>query len=146
LGVCFITSIITYIVGLRREASITERLQALLVHYGLLSVMSTGWLLWLSGYRMGFAVTKKTPDTHAQASVPAAQFVIVCLLILNIVLMPHSVSFMWGTISVIATLVLSIVSVPYANQMFSEGPAVAVKDVIKGSSSAVEAQQRGDLR
>jgi cellulose synthase/poly-beta-1,6-N-acetylglucosamine synthase-like glycosyltransferase len=146
LGVCFITSIITYIVGLRREASITERLQALLVHYGLLSVMSTGWLLWLSGYRMGFAVTKKTPDTHAQASVPAAQFVIVCLLALNIVLMPHSVSFMWGTISAIATLVLSIVSVPYANQMFSEGPAVAVEDVIKGSSSAVEAQQRGDLR
>jgi cellulose synthase/poly-beta-1,6-N-acetylglucosamine synthase-like glycosyltransferase len=48
-----------FIIGMRKEASFINRLKAFLVHYGLIYVMSSGWLIYLIGYKLGFNVTNK---------------------------------------------------------------------------------------
>ena len=59
LGFSLLGNLIYFLFGLRKDATITNRLKAFLAHYGLLYVMSSSWLICLSGRRLGFNVTKK---------------------------------------------------------------------------------------
>lgn len=59
LIISLIGNLIYFIFGLRKETSIINRLKAFLVHYGLIYIMSSGWLLYVIGYKLGFNVTSK---------------------------------------------------------------------------------------
>lgn len=48
-----------FMAGMRDDATIIERFKAFLVHYGILWVMSTAWLLCLFKQPLGFVVTNK---------------------------------------------------------------------------------------
>lgn len=127
LAVCLVTSLVTFLVGLRRDADFTDRAKALLAHYGLLSVMSTAWLLWPLGYRMGFTVTRKVPDQNGHASVPVGQMVLVLLLAACVLLMPHEMPFMWGGVAAGLTAGLTLASTLYTNRMFSQARPARVQ-------------------
>lgn len=147
LVVCLATSLVTFLVGLRRDASLTDRVKALLVHYGLLSVMSTAWLLWPLGYRMGFAVTRKVPDQNGHASVPISQMALVLLLVACALLMPRGSSFMWGGVVAGFTAALTLVSTLYTNRMFSQAQAErASVRVSVESARRLAVQENGDLK
>jgi cellulose synthase/poly-beta-1,6-N-acetylglucosamine synthase-like glycosyltransferase len=145
LAICLITSLVTFFVGLRHEASLADRAKALLAHYGLLSVMSTGWLLWLVGYRMGFAVTKKVPDQHTRSSVPAGQVGLIVLLGLSVLLMPHQSVFAGGGIAAVATAILAFFSVLYTNHMFSQYEKVVEPQPVAHAVVAQSAREPREL-
>jgi len=143
LAVCLTTSLVTFLVGLRRDAALADRVKALLVHYGLLSVMSTAWLLWPLGYRMGFAVTRKVPDQNGHARVPISQMVLILLLVACVLLMPHEAPFIWGGVASGFTAVLVLVSTLYTNWMFSQAKLTSVQASVE-SARRLATQENGD--
>lgn len=59
LAISLISNFLYFMIGLRKEASVLERFRAFWAHYGLLYVMSSGWLLYFFGHQLGFNTTKK---------------------------------------------------------------------------------------
>lgn len=118
LTISLLTSLVTFFVGLRHDASLKERFQALLARYGLLSVMSTGWLMRLLGYPMGFSVTKKVPDQHVRTLVPRTQLVIAALLVACTLLAPQQPGVAWRSVPALITAALALVAIPFSNRQF----------------------------
>ncbi len=54
-----IGNLIYFIVGMRKECSFINSFKAFLAHYGLVHVMSSGWIIHILGYPLGFNVTSK---------------------------------------------------------------------------------------
>jgi cellulose synthase/poly-beta-1,6-N-acetylglucosamine synthase-like glycosyltransferase len=59
LLVSVVGNFLYFIVGMRNETSIINRIKTFFAHYGLIYVMSSGWLIYLAGHKLGFNVTSK---------------------------------------------------------------------------------------
>jgi cellulose synthase/poly-beta-1,6-N-acetylglucosamine synthase-like glycosyltransferase len=86
LGVSLISNFIYFLVGLRKNVSISGRIKAFLTHYGLLYVMSSSWLICLFGQKLGFNVTNKDKsDTKIRFKQYRSEFTIIAILLVGLV-------------------------------------------------------------
>jgi len=85
--ISLVSNFFYFIVGLRKEASIPNRIRAFLVHYGLLYVMSTSWLTCLFGKKLGFIVTEKVkPGQRIPLSQHSREFSIIAILAVGLLI------------------------------------------------------------
>lgn len=64
-------NLVYFLIGMRKDTTIANRIKAFLSHYGLLYVMSYSWLSFLFGKKLGFVVTKKE---RSKVNIPFEQF------------------------------------------------------------------------
>lgn len=87
LGVSLIANFMYFLVGLRKNVSVSGRIKAFLVHYGLLYVMSSSWLICLIGQKLGFNVTNKDKnDTKIRFDQYRSEFTIIIILLIGLII------------------------------------------------------------
>ena len=75
-------NLLYFIVGLRKETKLINRVKAFLTHYGLIYVMSSSWLSYFLGLKLGFVVTKKEKSKKGMSfGQYSKEFIITILLI-----------------------------------------------------------------
>ncbi len=120
LVVTVVGNLLYFIIGLRDEASLTNRFKAFLAHYGLIYVMSSGWLIYLIGYKLGFNVTnkEKTGKKVKLKHLPRELTISILLVIIAYIKLHSN---MWTTIdlyAIIGFLIVEMSGVIYLNRSF----------------------------
>lgn len=86
-----IGNLLYFIIGLRKETSLPNRIKAFFVHYGLMYTMSSSWLMYVIGYKLGFNVTsKKKIKENIEIKYIAKESFISVLLLLVLILKTYS--------------------------------------------------------
>jgi len=120
LLITIVGNIIYFLVGLRHESNLAERIKAYLAHYGLIYVMSSGWIIYAMGYKLGFNVTKKENITQSLRIKQLSQELTVSLLLtLAIIIKIIAGSLLPISIIAVSLFVISeIFGVIYLNNSF----------------------------
>jgi len=106
LAVSLIGSLLYFTIGMRKEASILERIKAFLVHYGLLYVMSSSWIICLLGRKLGFIVTSKEKQgSKMLLNQYSHEFIIIALLLVGLVMALLSNRLIWLDLVIILPFV-----------------------------------------
>lgn len=96
LATSFIGNLLYFTIGMRKEASILERIKAFLVHYGLLYVMSSSWIICLLGRKLGFIVTSKEEQgSRMLFNQYSHELIIIALLLVGLVMALLSNRLVW---------------------------------------------------
>jgi len=106
LAVSLIGSLLYFTIGMRKEASISERLKAFLAHYGLLYVMSSSWVICLLGHELGFIVTSK--EKHSSKILfnqYSHELIIIALLLVGLAMALLSNRSIWFDLAIILPFV-----------------------------------------
>lgn len=113
-------NMIYFLVGLRRDSNIVGRIKAYLAHYGLINVMSSGWIIYALGYKLGFNVTKKENITQSlKVKHLSQELAVSLLLILTIVIKLIAGNLLPVSVLAVSLFVISEISgVIYLNNSF----------------------------
>jgi cellulose synthase/poly-beta-1,6-N-acetylglucosamine synthase-like glycosyltransferase len=122
LALSLISNFVYFIVGLRRDTNLIERIKAFFVHYGLAYVMSTSWATCALGGKLGFKVTSKNKKN---VGIPIKQFKkelrIAAFLIIGLVASSIAIGInLLHVITVFAFIIIEVAGVLYLRRAFIE--------------------------
>lgn len=122
LVVSIVGNLLYFTIGLRNETSVINRVKAFLAHYGLIYVMSSGWLQYILGYKLGFNVTNKvnSDDKLKLGHLSKELMVSIILLITIIVKMISNSITNFDIFAVTISIIVEISGVVYLNKSFKK--------------------------
>ena len=120
LAVSLIGNFLYFMIGLRKEASVLESFKAFLAHYGLLHVMSSSWILYFFGHKLGFNVTKKEKtDGKIPFREYSKEFTIIVILLVGLglgIIFGNETQF--GILVVLTFVITELIGVLYLRRAF----------------------------
>ena len=127
LLISVIGNLFYFIIGMRKETSFINRIKAFLAHYGLIYVMSSGWLLYIIGYRLGFNVTNKKSigDRLNLKHLPRELTTSIILVIIIFIKIYSNNVMIIDIIAVALLLAIELSGVTYLNRSFIKSKEIA---------------------
>jgi len=128
LAVSLISNIVYFVIGLRKDATLSERLKAFLAHYGLLYVMSSSWVICLLGRKLGFIVTSKVKQgDRIPFSQYSHEFTIILVLLFGLGVAFLAGGTLWFDLMVIVPfVVIETAGIMYLSRSFIEPDAETI--------------------
>lgn len=128
LIVSLIGNLLYFTIGMRKEASVSERLKAFLAHYGLLYVMSSSWVICLLGRRLGFIVTsKEEPGSKILFNQYSHEFIIIALLLAGLVVALLSNRAIWFDLLIILPfIIVELMGINYLYTALTESKIISI--------------------
>jgi len=128
IAFCIFINFIYFIFGMRKSASIFNRIKAFLVHYGLLYIMSSSWVVCLMGKKLGFIVTNKEKKL---GKIPFSQyskeFTIIVILIIGLGLsIINSRFILLDMLVVIVLSIIELIGILYLKKAFIESNKLVI--------------------
>ena len=128
LAVSLISNIVYFVIGLRKDATLSERLKAFLAHYGLLYFMSSSWIICLLGRKLGFIVTSKVKQgDRIPFSQYSHEFTIILVLLFGLGVAFLAGGTLWFDLMVIVPfVVIETAGIMYLSRSFIEPDAETI--------------------